>query len=58
VTRAYWFEHKERGGFPVLRAAVGDCDLSVMLVGDEWHWLVRREGCVFRSNVITDSGGR
>jgi len=43
MTQAYWFEHKEQGGFPVLRAAVGDCDLSVLQVGDEWQWLVRRD---------------
>jgi hypothetical protein len=44
MTQAYWFEHHERGGFPVLLAAVGDCGLSVLHVGDEYHWLVRREG--------------
>jgi hypothetical protein len=42
MTRAYWFEHKEQGGVPVQRAAVGDCDLSVLHVGGEHHWLVRR----------------
>jgi hypothetical protein len=44
MTQAYWFEHGEQGGFPVLRAAVGDCDLSVLHVGGEWQWLVRRDG--------------
>jgi hypothetical protein len=42
--QAYWFEHREQGGFPVLRAAVGDCDLSALLVAGEWQWLVRRGG--------------
>jgi hypothetical protein len=41
---AYWFEHKERGGFPVQRAAVRDCDLSVLHVAGEWQWLVSRDG--------------
>jgi hypothetical protein len=45
VTQAYWFEHRETGGFPVQRAAIGECDLSVLRVGEEdYHWLVRREG--------------
>ena len=30
MTPAYWFEHREAGGFPVRRAAVGACDLSVL----------------------------
>jgi hypothetical protein len=44
VTRAYRFEHREQGGFPVQRGALGDCDLSVMHIGGEWQWLVRRAG--------------
>jgi hypothetical protein len=28
----------------VRRAALGDCDLSVLHVGCEYHWLVRRDG--------------
>jgi hypothetical protein len=44
MTRAYWFTHREAGGFPVERAVLGDCDLSVLHVGGEWQWLVRREG--------------
>jgi hypothetical protein len=44
MTRAYWFEHKEQGGVPVLRAAVGDYDLSVLHVAGEWQWLVRCAG--------------
>ena len=34
----------ERGGFPVERAALGGCDLSVVYVGGNWEWLVRRAG--------------
>ena len=30
--------------FPVEKAALGDCDLSVVLVGGSWEWLVRRAG--------------
>ena len=26
------------------RAAVGDCDLSVLHVGDKWKWLVKLAG--------------
>jgi hypothetical protein len=44
MTQAYWFEHKEQGGFPVQRAAVGDCDLSLLFVAGEWQWLVRCGG--------------
>jgi hypothetical protein len=41
---ACWFIHCEQGGFPVLRDAVGACDLSALYVGGERQWLVRREG--------------
>jgi hypothetical protein len=41
---ADWITQKEYGGFPVERAAVGGCDLSVLYVGGEWQWLVQREG--------------
>jgi hypothetical protein len=41
---AHWFTHKEHGGFPIERAAVGSCDLSVLHVGGEWQWLVRQAG--------------
>ena len=44
MTLAYWFTQKERGGFPVERAALGCCDLSVLHVGGEWQWLVRQAG--------------
>ena len=32
----------------MLRAAVGDCDLSVLHIDGEWQWLVRRDGSLFR----------
>jgi hypothetical protein len=41
---AYWFTHREHGGFPVEKAALGSCDLSVLHVGGEWEWLVRQDG--------------
>jgi hypothetical protein len=40
----YWFTQHERGGFPVEKAALGSCDLSMMHIGGEWQWLVRRAG--------------
>jgi hypothetical protein len=44
---AYRLIQREQGGFPVLLAAVGGCDLSVLRVGEEnYHWLVRHEGRV------------
>jgi hypothetical protein len=41
---AYWFTQHEHGGFPVERAALGSCDLSIVHIGGEWQWLVRRAG--------------
>lgn len=41
---AHWFIEKGKGGFPVERAALGAFDLSVLYVGGEWQWLVRRDG--------------
>jgi hypothetical protein len=37
---AYWFTQHEHGGFPVERAGLGSCDLSMMHIGGEWQWLV------------------
>jgi hypothetical protein len=42
--QAHWFTQHEQGGFPVERAALGSCDLSVLHVGGEWQWLVRQAG--------------
>ena len=39
-----WSMHFEHGSFPIERAALGDCDLSVLHVGGEWQWLVRQGG--------------
>lgn len=42
--KACWFTVREEGGFPVERAALGLCDLSILHVGGEWQWLVRQGG--------------
>jgi hypothetical protein len=42
--QAKWFTQQEHGGFPVERAALGSCDLSILHVGGEWQWLVRQAG--------------
>jgi hypothetical protein len=42
--KAYWFTVHEQGGFPVERAALGSCDLSVLRIAGEWQWLVRQDG--------------
>jgi hypothetical protein len=44
MTPAYWFEHREAGGFPVRAARSAPAPLSVLHVGGEWQWLVRRDG--------------
>lgn len=44
MTTAHWFTQHERGGFPIERAALGSCELSVLHVGGEWQWLVRQAG--------------
>jgi hypothetical protein len=44
MTTAHWFTHKEHGGFPVEKAALGCCDLSVLRVAGNWEWLVRQAG--------------
>jgi len=41
---ACWFTHLEHGGFPIERAVLGTCDLSVLHVDGEWQWLVRQAG--------------
>jgi hypothetical protein len=41
---ARWFTDYDRSGFPVEKATLGGCDLSVVYVGCEWQWLVRRDG--------------
>jgi len=45
MTLSHWFTHRKHGGFPIEKAALGSCDLSVFYVGGEWEWLVRQEGC-------------
>ena len=41
--RPRWFCHHE-DGFAVWLASIGDDDLSVMCIGDRWHWLVAHDG--------------
>jgi hypothetical protein len=43
-TTAHWITQREAGGFPVERAALGSCDLSVLHVGNQFHWLLRQAG--------------
>lgn len=40
----YWFTTRDAGSFPIERAAVGDCDLSIMRIGDTWRWFVSLSG--------------
>jgi len=42
MTAAYWFAQHEHGGFPIERAALGSCDLSLLHVDGKWQWLVRQ----------------
>ena len=44
MTTAQWFTHREYGDFPIQRAALRSCELSVLYVGGEWQWLVRQAG--------------
>ena len=44
MATACWFTHLEHGSFPIERAALGTCDLSVLHVDGEWQWLVRQAG--------------
>jgi hypothetical protein len=44
MTLAYWFTHNDRSGFPLERAALRSCDLSVCYVDGEWQWLVQHAG--------------
>jgi hypothetical protein len=44
MTQAHWFTQHEFGDFPVERAALRSCDLSVLYVGGEWQWLVQQAG--------------
>ena len=44
TTTAHWLTQHEEGGFPVEKAALGSCDLSVLHIGGYWEWLVRQAG--------------
>jgi hypothetical protein len=37
MTLAYRFTQHEHGSFPIARAALGSCDLSILNIGGEWH---------------------
>ena len=50
----WWFRSPEDGGIPTERCAVGDCDCNLMHIGDEWHWLVRRDGHDLAEGVALD----
>jgi hypothetical protein len=55
--QAHWFTQHERGGFPVERAALGSCDLSVR----EWQWPVRQDGRDVKEGaapLLTMRGGK
>jgi hypothetical protein len=39
---AHWFTRDELGGYPVELAMVSGCDLLVLHLDGEWHWLVQR----------------
>lgn len=41
---AHWFTQDELLGYPVERAELSGCDLSVLYIDGEWQWLVQREG--------------
>lgn len=43
-TLVHWFTQHEEGGFPVERAVLGLCDLSVLHIAGEWQWLVQQFG--------------
>jgi len=53
MTLAHWFTQHEDGGFPVQRAALGSCDLSMMHIGGEWQWLVCQAGCDVAEGAAT-----
>jgi hypothetical protein len=54
MTQAHWFTHLEHGGFPIEKAAIGACDLSVLHVGGDWQWLVQCEGRDFGEGAAPD----
>ena len=41
---AHWFTQHGHGSFPFECAALGAYDVSVLHIGGEWQWLVRRDG--------------
>jgi hypothetical protein len=55
--KAYWFTVHEQGGFPVERAALGSCELSVMHIAGEWQWLVRQDGRDVKEGAAPSADG-
>lgn len=56
MTIAHWFTQHEDGGFPIERAALGSCDLSMMHIAGEWQWLVRQAGRDMAEGAATAAG--
>jgi hypothetical protein len=44
MTAAHWFTDYDWSGFPIEKATIGGCDLSVAYIGGEWQWLVKCHG--------------
>jgi hypothetical protein len=57
MTTAHWFTDCERGGFPVEKAVVGGCDLTVAFIGGGWQWLVRCQGRVVVEGAARSAEG-
>jgi hypothetical protein len=55
--KAHWFTVHEQGGFPVERAALGSCDLSVLHIAGVWQWLVRQDGRDVREGAASSCDG-
>jgi hypothetical protein len=41
---AYRLTQHEAGSFPLEITTIGGCELSVLRIGDEYHWLASRDG--------------
>jgi hypothetical protein len=54
--KASWFTSREQGGFPVERAALGSCDLSILRIAGEWQWLVKQDGRDIQEGAALSAG--
>jgi hypothetical protein len=52
---AYWLTQQEHGGFPLERAALGSCDLSVLHIGGEWQWLASAKLAAMSPKVLREA---